>query len=41
MNLITFSKTFRGIPVFSIKEIEKRYPGFERENLFHWQKGDI
>ena len=38
MNSIEFSKIFQGLPVFSIKDIEKRYPGFERENLLNWQK---
>lgn len=38
MNSIEFSKIFQGTPVFSINEIEKRFPGFERENLLNWQK---
>ena len=38
MNILDFSKTFRGIPVFSTADIEKRFPGFERENLLNWQK---
>lgn len=38
MNLLEFSNIFRGIPVFSTKDIEKRFPGFERENLLNWQK---
>lgn len=38
MNLLEFSKYFQGIPVFSTKDIEKRFPGFERENLVNWQK---
>ncbi len=38
MNLLEFSNIFRGIPVFSISDIEKRFPGFERENLLNWQK---
>lgn len=38
MNWLQFSKSFRGLPVFSIHEIEKRFPGFERENLLNWQK---
>ncbi len=38
MNYIEFSKIFQDIPVFSTREIEMRYPGFERENLLNWQK---
>lgn len=38
MNYVEFSKTFRGTPVFSTNDIEKRFQGFERENLLHWQK---
>lgn len=38
MNFIDFSIQFRGFPVFSILDIEKRFPGFERENLLNWQK---
>lgn len=38
MNILEFSKIFQGIPVFSTKDIEKRFPGFERENLLNWQK---
>jgi len=38
MDIIKFSKIFQGIPVFSILDMEKRFPGFERENLLNWQK---
>ena len=38
MNFIEFLKVFQHIPVFSTTEMEKRFPGFERENLLNWQK---
>lgn len=38
MNFLRFSNSFRGLPVFSITEIERRFPGFEHENLLNWQK---
>lgn len=38
MKILDFTQTFREFPVFSTSEIEKRYPGFERENLQNWQK---
>lgn len=38
MNFYTFSDSFGNLPVFSTAEIEKRFPGFERENLLNWQK---
>lgn len=38
MNFLAFTKIFHNIPVFSIAEIEKYFPGFERENLLNWQK---
>lgn len=42
MNYLSFANIFRRVPVFSIAEIEKYFPGFERENLLNWQKkGDL
>lgn len=41
MNIYQFAKIFQGIPVFSTLDIEKRFPGFERENLLNWQKKGI
>lgn len=38
MKILEFLQTFREFPAFSTAEIEKRYPGFERENLQNWQK---
>jgi predicted transcriptional regulator of viral defense system len=38
MNILNFSKTFQHQPVFSILDIEKNFPNFERENLLNWQK---
>jgi len=38
MNFLELSRIFRGMPVFSTSDIEKRFPGFERENLLNWQK---
>lgn len=38
MKYLAFAKTFHSVPVFSIAEIEKYFPGFERENLLNWQK---
>lgn len=41
MNIFEFAKTFRGIPVFSIQDIEKHFPNFERDNLLNWQKKGV
>lgn len=41
MNIYQFAKIFQGVPVFSTLDIEKRFPGFERENLLNWQKKGI
>jgi predicted transcriptional regulator of viral defense system len=42
MKILTFLQTFASYPVFSTLDIEKRFPGFERENLLGWQdKGYI
>jgi predicted transcriptional regulator of viral defense system len=38
MNYLNFSKIFQNQPVFSMLDIEKNFPNFERENLQHWQK---
>ena len=38
MNIFQFSKTFQGVPVFSIRDTQKYFPAFERENLLNWQK---
>ncbi len=38
MKVLEFLQSFRDLPAFSIVEIEKRFPGFERENLQNWQK---
>lgn len=41
MNYTQFAKTFQGSPTFSIADIEKYFPGYERENLLNWQKKGI
>ncbi len=41
MNYIQFAKTFQGVPTFSIADIEKYFPGYERENLLNWQKKGV
>ena len=38
MNFIEFSKTFSDWPLFSIHEILKLYPNFDRKNLVRWQE---
>lgn len=38
MNFLEFSKKFQSVPVFSTRDIEMFFPGFERENLLNWQK---
>lgn len=38
MNIIMFMDAFRGIPVFSIREIAKLFPDFDQDNLVYWQK---
>ena len=38
MNFLTFSSYLGDLPVISTAEIDKRFPGFERENLLNWQK---
>ena len=38
MNYLTFEKTLREFPVFSIKDIQKRYPDFDNRRLVEWQQ---
>ncbi len=38
MNIVEFMNTFRGVPVFSIREIAKLFPDFDQDNLVYWQK---
>lgn len=38
MQFLKFKQQFSKYPAFSIKEIEKLYPGFNKMNLLRWQK---
>lgn len=38
MKILDFTRTFQRVPAFSLREVEKAYPDFERENLLNWQK---
>lgn len=38
MNFLTFQKYFSALPVISISEIEKYFPGFDPNALTRWQK---
>lgn len=38
MTYLEFEKTFRIYPVFSVKDIGKRYPGFDNRRLVEWQQ---
>lgn len=38
MNYIAFERTFSTFPVFSVKDIIKRYPDFDNRRLVEWQK---
>lgn len=38
MNYITFEKQLKPFSVFSIQDIEKRFPGFDYRRLVEWQK---
>ena len=38
MNYITFEKRLKPFPVFSIRDIEKCFPGFDYRRLVEWQK---
>jgi hypothetical protein len=37
MNIVIFMDAFRGVPVFSIREIAKLFPDFDQDNLVYWQ----
>ncbi len=38
MNYLAFEKSLREFPVFSIKDIKKRYPDFDNRRLVEWQQ---
>jgi predicted transcriptional regulator of viral defense system len=38
MNYIQFQNTFIQFGIFSVKQIELYYPGFNTDNLLYWQK---
>lgn len=38
MKFSTFQKQFSGFPVISVSEIEKAFPGFDRNALTRWQE---
>lgn len=38
MNYLEFEKSFKPYPVFSVKDIRKRYPGFDSRRLVEWQQ---
>ncbi len=38
MNYLVFEKSLREFPVFSIKDIKKRYPDFDNRRLVEWQQ---
>lgn len=38
MNYLTFEKSFREFPVFSIRDINKRFPDFDKRRLVEWQQ---
>jgi predicted transcriptional regulator of viral defense system len=38
LNYITFEKHLKAFSVFSIQDIEKRFPGFDYRRLVEWQK---
>ena len=35
---LAFEKTFRDFPIFSIRDIKKRYPAFDNRRLVEWQQ---
>ncbi|MCC6412754.1 MAG: hypothetical protein IT270_13905 [Saprospiraceae bacterium] len=37
MNFLSFQQTFGDVPVISVSEMEKYFPGFDRNNLSRWQ----
>ncbi len=42
MNYLLFERTFKDFPIFSVKDIQKRYPDFDNRRLVEWkQKGYI
>ncbi len=41
MNFLTFKKAFDSYLIFSIKDIEKIVPGFNKMNLVRWQKKEL
>jgi len=38
MNYLEFEKSLKEFPVFSIKDIKKRYPDFDNRRLVEWQQ---
>lgn len=38
MSFLEFQQTFSHLPLISINEIEKKFPGFDRNALTRWQK---
>ena len=38
MNYLAFEKSLRKFPVFSIRDIKKRYPDFDSRRLVEWQQ---
>ena len=38
MNYLEFEKALKPYPVFSVKDIQKRYPGFDSRRLVEWQQ---
>ena len=38
MSFLAFKKEMSDFTVFSLKDIQKQFPHFNRMNLYHWQK---
>ncbi len=38
MTYLTFKQTLQAFPVFSVREIEKHFPGFDNRRLVEWQE---
>jgi len=38
MTFLTFKEALRAFPVFSVREIEKHFPGFDNRRLVEWQE---
>lgn len=38
MNYLEFEKALKAFPVFSVKDIQKRFPGFDSRRLVEWQQ---